>query len=61
MELSMNDKEKATLKVLVDLAEQEIDRGSLTSGEWPELEEALDLFGPIVYPDTPWKPYVGRE
>lgn len=39
------DRKKA-LTVLYDLAEQELDRGGVGPGEWPELEEAMRLIGP---------------
>jgi hypothetical protein len=49
MEMNLSEKEKKALKQLVDLAEQELDRG----GKWPELSDALDVLAPVVYPD--WK------
>lgn len=39
------------IKELVDLGEQVLDRGGYIKGDWQELEDALDLLGPLVYPD----------
>lgn len=39
------------LKVVYDMAEQSLDRGSCVYKDWPEAWEALYLLMPEVYPD----------
>ncbi len=47
--MKLTEEEKKSLKKLVDVAEQTLDR----EGAWDELSDALDVFAPQVYPH--WK------
>lgn len=42
---------RAAIKVIYDMAEQTLDRGSYSYEEWPEAWEALNAVVKEVYPD----------
>lgn len=51
--------EREAVEVLCNVAQQAWDKGGLSSGDWPELENALKLINPLVQPDFDIEEFLG--
>lgn len=51
-EIVDDDEFRNALKVIYDMGEQTLDRGSCCYEDWPEAYDALRRIQPYVYPDA---------